>query len=48
MQKVAEQLVESNSGGGGGGVDPDFKWQGWSKDFWGFEILKTFVKYFFG
>ena len=43
------QLVESPSGvGGGGGVNPDFKWQGWSKDFLGFEILKNFVKYLFG
>ena len=47
MQKVAEQLVGSPSGGWGWGVDPDFKWQGWSKDFLGFEILKKFCEVFF-
>ena len=32
-----------------GGVGTlDFKWQGWSKNFLGFEILESFGKYFFG
>ena len=42
-------------GGGGEAGDPDFKWQGWSKDFLGFEILipgffgvVKYGKYFFG
>ena len=37
------------------GVTPDFNWQGWSKDFFGSEIvdlvvfgLENFAKYFFG
>ena len=25
--------------GGGGGCTPGFKWQGWLKDIWGFEIF---------
>ena len=43
-------------GGRGGGGTPDFKWQGWSKDFFGFEIFnfgifsgrKILASYFFG
>ena len=33
-------------GGGGGGGTRDFKWRGWSKDFFGFEIFDSGI--FFG
>ena len=32
-------IVEQPPGVGGGGGTLDFKWQGWSKDFFGFEIF---------
>ena len=32
--------MEGGGGGGGGGLGtPDFRWQGWSKDFFGFDIF---------
>ena len=42
-QKQSQSLrVHSQVGGlGGGGVTPDFKWWGWSKDFSGFEIFDS-------
>ena len=48
-------LFNPNRVGGGGGTT-EFKWRGWSNDFWGFEIFDSgilfcvgkFGKYFFG
>ena len=31
--------IKGVSAPGGGGGTLDFKWQGWSKNFWGFEIF---------
>ena len=37
LQEILDQLPGD---GGRGGETPDFKWQGWSKDFFGFEIFR--------
>ena len=41
--KKPQSLMESLSAypGGGGGCTPDFKWQGWSKDFLGCKIFDS-------
>ena len=48
IQRERERGSAIESRGGGGFMTPDFKWRGWSKDFWGFEIFYSGNFFSFG